>query len=183
MPDSRAYPIAAGVAESLAELQAAGVPAVGLTGLDAGLVKATKRPPVPVVPDGATEPELVDFGLVGDIGCRSQLAWARLVELDLLLIETNHDLDMLREGPYPWPLKQRVAGRHGHLSNREAADGLPELVTERLRQVVLYHLSRTNNKPALAAATVAEALDRLGSAAAVVLSEQFAPTAWLEVTT
>ncbi len=51
----------------LAELQAAGVPAVGLTGLDAGLLKATKRPPMAVVPDGATEPELVDFGLVGDI--------------------------------------------------------------------------------------------------------------------
>jgi len=144
------------------------------------LIPHDAREPVGfVVEDGAGR----RLGLVGDIGCRSQLAWARLVELDLLLIETNHDLDMLREGPYPWPLKQRVAGRHGHLSNREAADGLPELVTERLRQVVLYHLSRTNNKPALAAATVAEALDRLGSAAAVVLSEQFAPTAWLEVTT
>jgi acetylglutamate kinase len=51
----------------LAELQAAGVPAVGLTGVDAGLVKAHKRPPVAVIPDGATEPQLVDFGLVGDI--------------------------------------------------------------------------------------------------------------------
>jgi len=51
----------------LSELQAAGVPAVGLTGLDAGLVKAHRRPPVAVVPDGATEPQLVDFGLVGDI--------------------------------------------------------------------------------------------------------------------
>ena len=51
----------------LAELQAAGVPAVGLSGLDAGLVKAHRRPPVAVVPDGATEPQLVDFGLVGDI--------------------------------------------------------------------------------------------------------------------
>ena len=51
----------------LAELQAAGVPAVGLTGLDAGLVKAHKRPPVAVVADGASEPQLVDYGLVGDI--------------------------------------------------------------------------------------------------------------------
>ncbi len=51
----------------LAELQAAGVPAVGLSGLDAGLVKATRRPPVSIIPDGATEPQLVDFGLVGDI--------------------------------------------------------------------------------------------------------------------
>ncbi len=51
----------------LADLQAAGVPAVGLTGLDAGLVKAHRRPPVAVIPDGATEPQLVDYGLVGDI--------------------------------------------------------------------------------------------------------------------
>jgi acetylglutamate kinase len=51
----------------LAELQAAGVPAVGLTGLDAGLLKAHKRPPVAVIPDGATESQMVDFGLVGDI--------------------------------------------------------------------------------------------------------------------
>ena len=51
----------------LAELQANGVPAVGLTGLDAGLVKAHRRPPMAVVPDGATEPQLVDYGLVGDI--------------------------------------------------------------------------------------------------------------------
>lgn len=51
----------------LAALQAQGVPAVGLTGLDAGLVKAHKRPPIPVIPDGATEPQLVDYGLVGDI--------------------------------------------------------------------------------------------------------------------
>ena len=67
---------------------------------------------------------------------------------------------MLRNGPYPWPLKQRVAGRHGHLSNGDAADGLPELLCDRLRWVVLYHLSRTNNLPALAAAAVAEALER-----------------------
>jgi len=123
------------------------------------------------------------LGLVADLGCRSQLAWSRLTELDLLLIETNHDLDMLREGPYPWPLKQRVAGRHGHLSNREAAEGIPELLSDRLRFVVLYHLSRTNNRPALAAATVGEEIDRNGSRAEVVLSEQFQPTPWLEVAT
>ncbi len=54
-------------------------------------------------------------GLVADLGCRSSLAWARLQDLDVLILETNHDLDMLRNGPYPWSLKQRVAGRHGHL--------------------------------------------------------------------
>ncbi len=121
-------------------------------------------------------------GLVADLGCRTSLAWGRLRDLDVLLLETNHDLDMLRNGPYPWSLKQRVAGRHGHLSNREAAEGLPELVNDRLRWVALYHLSRTNNLPALAAAAIGEALDREGSAAQAVVTGQFHPTPWLEVT-
>jgi phosphoribosyl 1,2-cyclic phosphodiesterase len=121
------------------------------------------------------------LGLAGDMGSRSQLAWARLAELDLLILETNHDLEMLRSGPYPWSLKQRVAGRHGHLSNREAAEGVPELVCDRLRHVVLYHLSQTNNLPALAAATVDEALALIGSRAETVLTEQDQVTPWLEV--
>jgi len=109
------------------------------------------------------------------------LAWGRLREVELLILETNHDLEMLRSGPYPWSLKQRVASRHGHLSNREAADGLDDLVHERLQWIVLYHLSRTNNLPALAAAAVGGALDRSGCGARLVLSEQDRPTAWLEV--
>jgi phosphoribosyl 1,2-cyclic phosphodiesterase len=141
------------------------------------------------VPHDAREPiglviEDVDgcrFGLVADLGTRSQLAWGRLRELDVLVLETNHDLDMLRNGPYPWPLKQRVAGRHGHLSNGDAAEGLPELLCDRLRWVVLYHLSRTNNLPGLAAAIVSEALARAGSAAAVEVSTQAQPTPWMEV--
>ena len=121
-------------------------------------------------------------GLVADLGCRTSLAWGRLHDLDVLILETNHDLDMLRNGPYPWSLKQRVAGRHGHLSNREAAEGLPELMNDRLRWVVLYHLSRTNNLPALAAAAIGEALDRERCSAQLAVSEQDHPTPWLEVT-
>ncbi|MBV8201981.1 MAG: MBL fold metallo-hydrolase [Acidobacteria bacterium] len=129
-----------------------------------------------VIEDGAGR----RLGLVADCGTHSHLAWARLRDLDVLVMETNHDLDMLRNGPYPWPLKQRVAGRHGHLSNREAAAGLPELLCERLRWLVLYHLSRTNNLPALAAATLGEALAREGCAARLEVAGQFQPTAWLE---
>lgn len=120
-------------------------------------------------------------GLVADLGTRSRLAWGRLAELDLLILETNHDLEMLRNGPYPWSLKQRVAGRHGHLSNDAAAQGLAELVCDRLRWVVLYHLSRTNNLPALAAAAVGEALGREGSPAALIVSQQHEPTEWVEI--
>ena len=121
-------------------------------------------------------------GLVADLGCRTSLAWGRLHDLDVLILETNHDLDMLRNGPYPWSLKQRVAGRHGHLSNREAAEGLPELINDRLRWVVLYHLSRTNNLPALAAAAIGEALDRERCPAQLAVTDQNHPTPWLEVT-
>jgi len=122
------------------------------------------------------------LALVADLGCASRLAWGRLTGIDLLLLEANHDLGMLRRGPYPWVLKQRVAGRHGHLSNDQAADGLAELAGSRLRCVVGYHLSRTNNLPALAAAALGEQLDRLGSRAEVVISDQFTATPWLEVT-
>lgn len=121
------------------------------------------------------------LGVVADLGSRSQLAWGRLRDLDCLVIETNHDLQMLRTGPYPWHLKQRVAGRHGHLSNREAADGVAELLCDRLRSVVLYHLSTTNNLPALAAQAVSERLEQEGSSARIVLTSQDEPTSWLQV--
>ncbi len=152
---------------------------VGLFAVEAFSIPHDAREPVGFV---LQDPWGRRLGLAADLGCRTQLAWGRLADLDCLLIETNHDLEMLRSGPYPWSLKQRVASRHGHLSNREAADGLPELLASRLRFVVLYHLSRTNNLPALAAAEIAEALSREGSAAEIVISGQFAPTAWLEVT-
>ncbi len=120
-------------------------------------------------------------GLAADLGSRSRLAWGRMTELDCLVLETNHDLGMLRNGPYPWHLKQRVAGSHGHLSNEDAAQGVPELVCDRLRAVVCYHLSQTNNSPALAADAVGEILDREGCSAHVELTWQDRPTGWIEL--
>ncbi len=121
------------------------------------------------------------LAVVGDLGSRSQLAWGRMIDLDCLILETNHDLHMLRTGPYPWHLKQRIAGRHGHLSNQDAARGIVELAGERLRTVVLYHLSRTNNCPVLAADTVGAALEREGLDVEVVVAQQDQPTPWLSV--
>ncbi len=123
------------------------------------------------------------MGLASDMGSRSQLAWGRLKDLDILILETNHDLQMLRSGPYPWALKQRVAGRFGHLSNREAADGLPDLLSSRLSTLVLYHLSQTNNLPALASETLGERLDREGVSTRIVVAQQHTPTSWLEAET
>jgi phosphoribosyl 1,2-cyclic phosphodiesterase len=136
------------------------------------------REPVGVVVE---DPGGGRVGLVADIGCRSRLAWSRLAGVHALLLETNHDLEMLRSGPYPWSLKQRVAGRHGHLSNVEAADGLSELVHDGLEHVVLYHLSQINNLPSLAAAVVGEELARLRARAEMTISGQYEPTPWLTV--
>lgn len=136
------------------------------------------REPVGLV---LTDPYGRRLGLASDLGMRSRLAWGRLRDLDALILETNHDLEMLRNGPYPWPLKQRVASSHGHLSNEDAAGGLDELVGDRLRSVVLYHLSRTNNLPALALTAVAERLDRLGARARPMLTSQREPSAWIEI--
>src|SRR4029453_16164731 len=115
-------------------------------------------------------------GLVADLGCRTRPAGAGLGGFHAALLEANHDLDMLKNGPYPWPLKQRVAGRHGHLSNADAADGLEELAHEGLPHGVLYHLSQVNNLPALAAAVVGEELAKLRTRAELTISEQFEPT-------
>jgi phosphoribosyl 1,2-cyclic phosphodiesterase len=136
------------------------------------------REPVGVVVE---DPGGARVGLVADLGCRSRLAWSRLGGVHALLLETNHDLELLRNGPYPWSLKARVAGRHGHLSNADAAQGLPELVHDGLAHVVLYHLSQINNLPALAAAAVGEELSRLRARAEMTISGQDEPTAWLTV--
>ena len=136
------------------------------------------REPVGVVVE---DPVGRRLGLAADLGAKSRIAWSHLTDLDLLVLETNHDLEMLRSGPYPWPLKERIASRQGHLSNRDAADGLEELLTDRLKWVVLYHLSRTNNIPALAESAVRDVLARAGARARVCVSGQFEPTPWLEI--
>lgn len=119
------------------------------------------------------------LGLAADLGQRPERTWRRLRDLDALVLETNHDLEMLRSGPYPWPLKERIASENGHLSNRDAAEGLREILSERLRWLVLYHLSRTNNLPALARDAVTQVLARTVTQAEVFVSEQSRPTPWI----
>ena len=78
------------------------------------------------------------------------------------MVEANHDDAMLRDGPYPWQLKQRVGSRLGHLSNDAAARLLEEVVSDSCRGVILGHLSEKNNTPELARSTVRRALRRVG---------------------
>ena len=77
---------------------------------------------------------------------------------DLILLESNHDVEMLKTGPYPYPLKKRILGEHGHLSNDAASDLLVELVENNTEKVFLGHLSAENNTPDIALETAAARL-------------------------
>lgn len=99
-------------------------------------------------------------GIALDLGHVPDHLPPALSRCDLLVIESNHDERMLTTGPYPWPLKQRVGGPLGHLSNRAAGALLGQLVHPGLRGVVLAHLSRTNNTPDVALAAAKAALRR-----------------------
>jgi phosphoribosyl 1,2-cyclic phosphodiesterase len=78
---------------------------------------------------------------------------------DLLLLESNHDLEMLRTGPYPWYLKKRIAGDNGHLSNDAAGKVVAYMANKGTTRFLLGHLSRENNFPELAYQTVCNALE------------------------
>jgi phosphoribosyl 1,2-cyclic phosphodiesterase len=77
---------------------------------------------------------------------------------DLLLLESNHDIEMLRIGPYPWHLKKRIAGDRGHLSNEAAGKVIAHMAEKGTKRFLLGHLSRENNFPELAYQTVCNAL-------------------------
>ncbi|WP_320055692.1 MBL fold metallo-hydrolase [Desulfuromonas thiophila] len=98
------------------------------------------------------------LGLATDLGVATRLVQDRLQGCQALILEANHDEQLLHDGPYPWPLKQRIRSRHGHLSNCEAAELLQSLLWPGLQTVVLAHLSETNNRPELARQSVASVL-------------------------
>ena len=101
-------------------------------------------------------------GLVTDLG-HAPRGLARFLDgCDLLLIESNHDLEMLEDGPYPAPLKRRVGGPLGHLSNAQTADLLADLPCTP-KDVVLMHLSATNNTPERARCSADAALGHAGT--------------------
>lgn len=107
------------------------------------------------VPHDAGEPVAYRFegggasgAVVTDLGCAPPPLWRALRGLDLLVLEMNHDLHMLLDGPYPWPLKKRIRGDHGHLSNDQGAALLGHVMHDGLRHVVLAHLSEHNNTEA-----------------------------------
>jgi phosphoribosyl 1,2-cyclic phosphodiesterase len=100
--------------------------------------------------------------IVTDLGYMPELVKQHLREADFLILESNHDLEMLKMGPYPWYIKQRVMSRTGHLSNAVVSEFLAdsEVFDARARHLVLAHLSEQNNNPVVARISAEEALNR-----------------------
>ena len=106
-----------------------------------------------------------------DTGCVTTLLEQRLAGCELLLVEANHDGDMLRHGPYPWPLKQRIASRLGHLGNHQTAEAVARLGWDGLRAVVGLHLSEENNAPELVRGVLVQSTANGAQVGAVTRSE------------
>ncbi len=102
-------------------------------------------------------------GVATDLGIATGVVKTHLQACDILILEANHDPQMLIDGPYPWPLKQRIRGRSGHLSNDDTALLLEVLQHDRLVHVILAHLSEENNTPEKARQTVKSALNGGGT--------------------
>ena len=140
------------------------------------------------IPHDAAEPlafvlqaDEATLGYATDLGHLTEDVSAALAACDAVVLESNHDVAMLREGPYPWPLKERVAGPHGHLSNEDAARFLAEQLGPQCRTVVLAHLSETNNHPEVVRMAAEPALARAGRADVRLEVATRYGTEWLDV--
>ena len=136
------------------------------------------------IPHDAADPvgfvfnvEGIRMAMATDLGYMPSNVKMALRNCDVLVLESNHDVEMLRDGPYPWPVKQRVMSRVGHLSNDAAAEFLEKTYDGNASYIVLAHLSESNNLPELARVSAERVLrDRMGLLAnRVLLAEQKAP--------
>jgi phosphoribosyl 1,2-cyclic phosphodiesterase len=140
------------------------------------------------VPHDAQEPvgymlrtASANIGFLTDLGHATKLVIERVRPAHALVLEANHDVKLLQECPHrPWSLKQRILGRHGHLSNEAAADVAAEIMSPELRHLYLGHLSRECNRPEIAQKTVANKLAEIGAAHVnLQLASQAVPCATL----
>ena len=105
-----------------------------------------------------------NIGFVTDLGHMTKLVIERMRAANVLVLESNHDVKMLQECPHrSWPLKQRILGRHGHLSNEAAAEAAAHIMSADLKHLYLAHLSRECNRPELAHHVMAEQLHQIGA--------------------
>jgi phosphoribosyl 1,2-cyclic phosphodiesterase len=115
-------------------------------------------------------------GLASDLGCADDPVVEHLRRCDGLFFESNHDLDMLRLGTYPWSLKRRIMSRFGHLSNDDSLAALQKLIDSELKALCLIHLSQKNNHESIVREMATALLDRKGAQLELRIAKQFEPT-------
>jgi phosphoribosyl 1,2-cyclic phosphodiesterase len=105
-----------------------------------------------------------NIGFLTDLGHTNKLVIERIRPANVLVLEANHDVKMLQDSPHrPWSLKQRILGRHGHLSNEAAADAAEQIMSSHLQHLYLGHLSRECNRPEIARKVMAQRLEKIGA--------------------
>lgn len=102
----------------------------------------------------------VKVGVCTDLGAATRLVHRHLEACSVLVLEANHDMEMLKDGPYPWPVKQRIKSRIGHLSNEQSVEVLLRVFSDNLQEVILAHMSETNNSSEMVLQTFTSALPR-----------------------
>lgn len=121
-------------------------------------------------------------GSATDLGIATRLVTDKLRGCRFLNLESNHDMDMLMNGPYPWELKQRIRSRHGHLSNSESLALLHDLAHDGLEALVMAHLSEVNNHPDhVTVNTEAFLRDQNVCSPIVVIGDQFRASSVIEI--
>lgn len=115
--------------------------------------------------------EGIKISIATDLGYLPDSIRFHLCGSDVLLLESNHSVEMLKVGPYPWSVKQRVMGRMGHLSNEVACDFVRDHVDTRTSTLILGHLSEHNNHPAIVRQCATQALDGRGLFTQLVVVE------------
>ena len=135
------------------------------------------------IPHDAVDPvgfcfhaEGVKIGVATDLGYMPDSIKIHLRRTQMLLLESNHDLEMLKVGPYPWSVKQRVMGRNGHLSNSHTCDFLEEDLDGGVQTLVLGHLSEHNNHPEIVRLGAQQSLEKRGVSPRLVIAQQSRPT-------
>jgi phosphoribosyl 1,2-cyclic phosphodiesterase len=131
------------------------------------------------IPHDAVDPvgfcfyaEGIKIGVATDLGYMPDSIKVHLKRVQILLLESNHDLDMLKVGPYPWSVKQRVMGRNGHLSNAVTCDFLESDLDGGVQTLIMGHLSEHNNHPEIVRMGAEHSLLRRGIAPRLVIAEQ-----------
>lgn len=124
------------------------------------------------------------MGIATDLGTYDDYIVNHLSGSEVMLLEANHDVNMLQVGPYPYMLKQRILGRKGHLSNLLSAGLICEVLSEKVKHIILGHLSKENNFPDLAYETVKCELEQNGHPCSqdfLTVAKCFEPTTVFEI--